>query len=55
MTAWLVEATLTIREAEEKNCLYRVPKDCERWPEDTLKAAEANLRRLEYEATLTSD
>ena len=46
----------TIREAEEKNCLYWVPKNCERWPEDTLKAAEANLRRVEeYEATLSSD
>ena len=46
----------TIREAKEKACLYNVPKNCERWPEDTLKAAEANLRMIEeYEATLTSD
>ena len=46
----------TIREAQEKNCLYIVLKDCERWPEGTLKAAKMNLRRVEeYEATLTSD
>ena len=46
----------TIREAKEKACLYSVSKNCERWPEDTLKAAEANLRMIEeYEATLTSD
>ena len=45
-----------MRQAQEKNCLYYVPKNCERWPEDTLKAAEANLRMIEeYEATLTSD
>ena len=49
-------ATSTMRQAQEKNCLYYVPKNCERWPEDTLKAAEANLRRVEeYEATLSSD
>ena len=46
----------TIREAAEKKCLYRVPKNCERWPQGGLKAAEANLRMIEeYEATLTSD
>ena len=56
VTEWYHDATLTIREAQEKDCLYWVPKNCERWPEDTPKAAEANLRRVEvYEPTLTSD
>ena len=46
----------TIRESKEKDCLYWVPKNCERWPEGGLKAAEANLRWiLEYEAAPTSD
>ena len=46
----------TIREAAEKKCSYRVPKNCERWPYGGLKAAEANLRWImEYEAAPTSD
>ena len=45
-----------IRDVLEKDCLHRVRKDVERWPEDTRKAAEANLRRVEEnEATFTSD
>ena len=56
MTAWYHDATLTELEVLERDCLYRVPEDCERWPEDMLYAAELNLRRLEvYKATLTSD
>ena len=56
VTKWYHDATSTIREAQKKDCLYWVPKNCERWPEDTLKAAEANLRRVEEcEATLKSD
>ena len=46
----------TIRESKEKDCLYWVPKNCERWPEGGLKAAEANLRWImENEAAPTSD
>ena len=46
----------TIREAQEKNCLYNVSENCELWPEDTLEAAKENLRGVEeYEATLKSD